>query len=227
MTHAADTPTDFHFLGHKMPYFPTDGCTGRLIVVEGTDGGEDESLLGEIARIVDEIAGGEIVGAVGDDVVAADDGKRVLRDEAGRVEARRYMRIEAFDRRCGALGLRPADALGVVDDLAVEIVEADAVRVDDPDFANAGSGEIKHERRAEPAGSDDENAGGFQLLLALAADLLQHQLPLVAFDLLECQHDLGHLLSSEMVLARRNRTSVSRLRTTYAATAPRQLMAAI
>ena len=29
---------DFHFLGHKMPYFPRDGCTGRLIVVEGTDG---------------------------------------------------------------------------------------------------------------------------------------------------------------------------------------------
>ena len=39
------------------------------MAVEGTDGGEDESLFGEIARIVDEIAGGEIVGAVGDDVV--------------------------------------------------------------------------------------------------------------------------------------------------------------
>src|SRR5688572_25991836 len=38
MTQAADAPTNFHFLGHKMPYFPSDGCTGRLIVVEGTDG---------------------------------------------------------------------------------------------------------------------------------------------------------------------------------------------
>jgi dTMP kinase len=28
----------FHYLGHQMPYFPADGCTGRLIVVEGTDG---------------------------------------------------------------------------------------------------------------------------------------------------------------------------------------------
>ena len=35
---SANLPSDFHFLGHKMPYFPTDGCTGRLIVVEGTDG---------------------------------------------------------------------------------------------------------------------------------------------------------------------------------------------
>jgi dTMP kinase len=29
---------EFRFLGHKMPYLPTDGCTGRLIVIEGTDG---------------------------------------------------------------------------------------------------------------------------------------------------------------------------------------------
>src|SRR3954470_8275167 len=29
---------EFHYLGHKMPYLPADGCTGRLIVVEGTDG---------------------------------------------------------------------------------------------------------------------------------------------------------------------------------------------
>ncbi|HYO08731.1 MAG TPA: hypothetical protein VER17_07130 [Tepidisphaeraceae bacterium] len=30
--------TEFHYLGHKMPYLPADGCTGRLIVIEGTDG---------------------------------------------------------------------------------------------------------------------------------------------------------------------------------------------
>lgn len=28
----------FHYLGHAMPYLPKDGCTGRLIVIEGTDG---------------------------------------------------------------------------------------------------------------------------------------------------------------------------------------------
>lgn len=30
--------SDFQYLGHKMPYLPTDGCAGRLIVIEGTDG---------------------------------------------------------------------------------------------------------------------------------------------------------------------------------------------
>jgi dTMP kinase len=28
----------FRYLGHAMPYLPRDGCTGRLIVIEGTDG---------------------------------------------------------------------------------------------------------------------------------------------------------------------------------------------
>ena len=36
---AAMTPTgEFRYLGHKMPYLPSDGCAGRLIVLEGTDG---------------------------------------------------------------------------------------------------------------------------------------------------------------------------------------------
>ena len=28
----------FRYISHQMPYLPTDGCTGKLIVIEGTDG---------------------------------------------------------------------------------------------------------------------------------------------------------------------------------------------
>ncbi len=28
----------FHYMGHAMPYLPSDGCSGKLIVIEGTDG---------------------------------------------------------------------------------------------------------------------------------------------------------------------------------------------
>jgi len=28
----------FRYMGHPMPYLPADGCTGKLIVIEGTDG---------------------------------------------------------------------------------------------------------------------------------------------------------------------------------------------
>jgi dTMP kinase len=30
--------SDFRYMGHAMPYLPREGCDGRLIVIEGTDG---------------------------------------------------------------------------------------------------------------------------------------------------------------------------------------------
>ncbi|MGA2582266.1 MAG: thymidylate kinase [Tepidisphaeraceae bacterium] len=30
--------SNFQFMGHSMPYLPKDGCAGKLIVIEGTDG---------------------------------------------------------------------------------------------------------------------------------------------------------------------------------------------
>ncbi len=114
------------------------------MAVEGADRREHQRPLREIARVVDEIAGGEIVGPVGDDVVGANDVDGVLRHEAGGVEARLDMRVQALDRLGRAPRLELADALGVVGDLALEIVDADAVIVDDADRADAGGGEIEH-----------------------------------------------------------------------------------
>ena len=78
-------------------------------------------------------------------------------------------------------------------DLPLEIVEAHAVAVDDADLADSRRGKIEDQRRAEPAGADHQHARGFQLLLALAADLLQHQLALVARDLFRREHDGSNL----------------------------------
>src|SRR5438093_3681118 len=30
--------TSFRYVAHHMPYLPSEGCTGKLIVIEGTDG---------------------------------------------------------------------------------------------------------------------------------------------------------------------------------------------
>jgi dTMP kinase len=38
MTSDASTSRPFRYMGHAMPYLPREGCTGRLIVIEGTDG---------------------------------------------------------------------------------------------------------------------------------------------------------------------------------------------
>ncbi len=87
-----------------------------------------------------------------------------------------------------------------MDDLALEIVEADAVAIDDADLADAGRRQIENERRAEAAGADHQHARRLQLLLALAADLLQHQLALVAFDLVRGEHDGGMYVITRFVM---------------------------
>ena len=90
--------------------------------------------------------------------------------------------------------LRLADMVGVVRDLALQVVERHPVVVDDADGADARRRQVEHERRAEAAGADDEHAGAFQLLLSLAADFLQHEVALVALDLRRRQAGRGGFL---------------------------------
>jgi hypothetical protein len=161
------------------------------MAVERADRRKHQRPLREIARVVHDVAGGEIVGPVGDDVVGANDVDGVLGHEAGGVEARLDMRVQVLDRLGRAPRLELADALSVVDDLALEIVDADAVVVDDADRADAGSGEIEQQRRTEAASADDQHARGFELLLAFATDLLEHQVALVAQDLVRGEHGLN------------------------------------
>ena len=165
-----------------------EGAEGGQMAVEGANRGENERAAREIAGIVDEVARGEIIRAVGDEVELGDDIERILRHEPRRVEAQLHMGIQALDGLGGALGLEAADAARVVDDLALEIVACDAVVVDDADGADARRGEIEQERRAEPARAHDEHARRLQPLLAFAADLLQQQMALIALDLVLAEH---------------------------------------
>jgi hypothetical protein len=72
--------------------------------VEDADGGGDQGLLRKEASIGDEIARGEVVGAVGDDVVAADQLEGVGRGEPRCMGLDRDMGIEATNRRRRAFG---------------------------------------------------------------------------------------------------------------------------
>ena len=97
-----------------------------------------------------------------------------------------HVRVEPGDHVPGALDLGGADVGRIVHDLALQVVEGDPVVVDDADSAHARRGQIHQQRRAEPAGADHQHFGRLDLLLALAADLAQHQVALVTLDLLGC-----------------------------------------
>ena len=86
-------------------------------------------------------------------------------------------------RRLGRrLRLRRADPRGGVGDLPLQVGQLHAVVVDDADRADAGRGQIEHQRRAQPAGADDQHPRRLQLRLADAAHLLQQDVARVAAD---------------------------------------------
>ena len=84
----------------------------------------------------------------------------------------------------GRVDLRDADAVGGVDDLALEVREVDHVVVDDAERADAGRREVERGRRAEAAGAEQEDLRVEQLLLALDADLGEQEVARVALALL-------------------------------------------
>ena len=78
------------------------------------------------------------------------------------------------------LGLRLADAVGGVDDLALQVRVVDDVRVDDPERADAGRREVERRGRAEAAGADQEHLRREQPSWPGLADLGDQDVPAVA-----------------------------------------------
>jgi hypothetical protein len=76
-----------------------------------------------------------------------------------------------------------------VNDLALQIRQRHDIVIDNAERADAGGGEIKQNRRAEAAGANDQHARGFELGLAGAADLAQHNVARIAFEFFGVEHD--------------------------------------
>ena len=139
--------------------------------------------------VVQQVARREVVGAVDDHVVVADQVEHVVAVEADRVRHHVHVGVERLDRLLGRLHLRNADALVVVDHLALQVGQVDLVVVDDAERADARRGQIQGGRGAEPAGADQQHLGLEQLLLPLEADLRNQQVARVALALLGRERD--------------------------------------
>jgi hypothetical protein len=80
-----------------------------------------------------------------------------------------------------------SDALGAVEDLALQVGEVDLVGIGKGQAADAGGGEVERRRAAEAAGADDQRACRPQPLLALDPDLGKEDVAAVAEELLVVQ----------------------------------------
>ena len=141
-------------------------------------------LAQQHAGIVDQIARGEIVRAVGDDVVVLENFERVGAREHGVVLDDVQRRIERDELLRGGVELFAADVFGRVDDLALQIAGVHDVEIDQTQGADAGRGQIESQRRAQTAGAHAEHARGFQLALAFHAHFGQDQVARVAREVI-------------------------------------------
>ena len=130
--------------------------------------------------VVQQVAGLEGVGAVEDDVVAVDEPSDVVGQEHLVVGHDLDVGVERLDRLAGGVDLLRAEALGRMDDLALQVARLDDVEVDDAERPNAGRGEVQGARAAEAAGADEQHLRLEQLHLPGGADLRDQEVPAVA-----------------------------------------------
>ena len=91
--------------------------------------------------------------------------------------------IEGGQPRCACLGLGPVDIRGSEQDLTLQVGQRDRVVVDQGERADACGGEKHGGWAAERAEANERDMRFYQLLLARPADLAQHDVPGVAFQL--------------------------------------------
>ena len=155
------------------------------LALEAVDRAVDDGDPVPDGRVVDEIAGGEVVGAVDDHVPAfAEDPLDVLGREPLLVGLDVDVGVERLDRPLRREHLGFADRVGRVDDLALQVRVVDDVGIHDPERPDARGGEVERRRRAEAAGADQEHAAAEQPLLARLSDLRDQQVARVAAALL-------------------------------------------
>ena len=170
----------------------------RGLAVEAVDRAPDVGDPEEVRRVVDHVAGREVVGAVDDQVVALEDLHHVVVVEPLLVEHDVDVGVGLGDRLLGRLRLRLADVGLPVDDLALQVGLVDLVELGDAEGADAGRGQVEQRGAAQAAGADDEHLGVLEPLLPGHPDVGDDQVAAVAAYLVDGElvgglHERGQL----------------------------------
>ena len=159
--------------------------------VETEDRAPDVGFAEDGGGVVDEVAGGEVVRAVEDEVVAGEQVQGVGRVEADVVQPDVNERVQRGDGVPRGFDLGPADVRDAVDHLPLEVAQVHVVVVDDPQGPHAGGGQVQQGRRAQSPGADHQHLGVLQPALSDCTDFRNDQVPGVAFHLCRAQLAAG------------------------------------
>ncbi len=167
------------------------------LTLEAEDRAVDVRLAEEHAGVVDQVAGGKVVGAVHHHVVGLEELQGVVRGEAGLVGHHVDVGVDLGQALAGCRELRPAHVRGAVEHLAMEVRLVDHVEVHEPQGADPGGRQVEGERRAQAAGSHHQDARGLEPALPLRPHLGEDQVAAVAAAL--GRLDLGEVPSGQQI----------------------------
>ena len=157
------------------------------LALEPVDRAPHVRLAEQHAGVVDQVAGGEVVRPVQDQVVRPEDVQRVVGVQPLLVQDHVDVRVDLGDRLLRRQRLGLAEVGHAVDHLALQVGLVDHVEVDDAEGAHAGGGQVEQSGRAEPAGPDDQHLRVLEPLLPGHPDVRDDQVAAVAGDLLDRQ----------------------------------------
>lgn len=129
----------------------------RDLAFELGDGPVDERFFLEKSGVVGAKAGGEIIGAVQDQIIAGEQIETVSDVEASRMFDDVDMRVDLGEAIAGAGEFWGVGSISVVKNLAVEIGEIDLIGVDEANRADSGRREVEDRRGAQSARADAKN----------------------------------------------------------------------
>jgi hypothetical protein len=151
-----------------------------------------ERHASERTGVVDQKARPEVVAAVDHHVVLVDQVLDVLGRDASLVFPNVDVGIEVGDELRRRVDLRPADVVGPVDDLALEVRALDDVVVGDTERPHARGREVLDDRRPQSARPDGQHVGVQQRLLARRPHIVHDDVPGVAVELVGVQVGSSH-----------------------------------
>ena len=137
----------------------------------------------EDARVVHEVAGREVVGAIHHQVELAHDLERVVAGEPRLEGAEREVGVDRPQLLRRRVELLPAHVGRRVEDLPLQVRVVDDVEVHEPERSHPGRGEVERERGSESARADAEHLRRLEPLLPLHAHLRHDEVARVAQDL--------------------------------------------
>ena len=158
--------------------------------LEALDRSVHPRLVKQGADVVDQIAGGKIIGSIHHEVVALDQPKSIVGGEPTGIPFNPAIGIDARNPLSSGICLQLTKTTFRVNHLPLEVGELHAIIINDSDVTNTGCRQVHQQGRAESACPNTQHRCRFQPLLADHTEFRKHQMTGITSSLLGTQNGI-------------------------------------